>query len=594
MDLSRALEAAAVAAEAAGHILRDDFHRDGGPRGAVDKADADTEAERLIRSRLTSAFPEWNFLGEETGRHQGADGAPCWLVDPNDGTRDYLVGRRGSAVSIGLLVDRRPVLGVVFAFAYPDDDGDFFAWAEGCGPLRRNGREVAASLPEELGPLDVVLVSSGGDRDPETNLRCAAPARFRAVPSIAHRLALVAAGEAAAATSLFAPSAWDYGAGQALLRASGAVLLDEQGDEVAYDATGMSRTTRAFGARPAVARALASREWDALHGGGAPGGTAPARLERGRAVADSRRLSRAQGAFFGQVAGDSLGSQVEFETAAAIASAHPYGVRALVDGGRWQTLAGQPTDDSEMALALARSIVAEGAYEPGAAYAAYREWYRSQPFDVGNTTRAAMNGYLMGESQANGSLMRAAPLGVLAHAATAARAAEWARADSALTHPHPVCGDAVAAYVVAVADAVAHGDARHAWSASLAWARGAGAQAPVVEALLAAEHGPRAADGENQGWVLIALQNAFHDLLHAPGLEAGVVASVARGGDTDTNAAIAGALLGAVHGREAVPPAWRSLVLSCRAHPLRARHARPRAYWATDLYELSERVLLAG
>jgi ADP-ribosyl-[dinitrogen reductase] hydrolase len=592
MDLTRALEAAVAAAEAAGHVLRADFHRPDGPRGAVDKADADTEAERLIRSQLTGAFPDWNFLGEETGRHQGAAGAPCWLVDPNDGTRDYLVGRRGSAVSIGLLVDRRPVLGVVFAFAYPDDDGDFFAWAEGCGPLRRNGREVAAALPDALGPLDVVLVSSGGDRDPETNLRCAAPARFRAVPSIAHRLALVAAGEAAAATSLFAPSAWDYGAGQALLRASGAVLLDEQGHEVAYDATGMSRTTRAFGARPAVARALASRGWDAL--GRASGGALPARLEPGRSVADSRRLARAQGCFYGQVAGDSLGSQVEFETAAAIASAHPGGVRALVDGGRWQTLAGQPTDDSEMALALARSIVAEGTYEPGAAHAAYREWYRSQPFDVGNTTRAALNGYLMGESQANGSLMRASPLGVLAHAATAAQAAEWARADSALTHPHLVCGDAVAAFVVAVADAVAHGDARHAWSAALAWARGAHAQAPVVDALEAAEHGPRAADGENQGWVLIALQNAFHDLLHATGVEAGVVASVARGGDTDTNAAIAGALLGAVHGREGVPPAWRALVLSCRAHPLRARHARPRAYWATDLYELSERVLLAG
>ncbi|MET0554161.1 MAG: inositol monophosphatase family protein [Vicinamibacteria bacterium] len=593
MDLSRALEAAVSAAEAAGHLLRDDFHREGGPRGAVDKADADTEAERLIRSQLTGAFPDWNFLGEETGRHHGTPGAPCWLVDPNDGTRDYLVGRRGSAVSIGLLVDRRPVLGVVFAFAYPDDDGDFFAWAEGCGPLRRNGREVAAALPDALGALDVVLVSSGGDRDPETNLRCAAPARFRAVPSIAHRLALVAAGEAAAATALFAPSAWDYGAGQALLRASGAVLLDEDGAEVAYDATGMSRTTRAFGARDAVARALASRSWDALQAGG-PAGAGPARLERGQAVADSRRLSRAQGCFFGQVAGDSLGSQVEFETAAAIASAHPGGVRALVDGGRWQTLAGQPTDDSEMALALARSILAEGGYEPGAAYAAYREWYRSQPFDVGNTTRAALNGYLMGESQANGSLMRAAPLGVLAHAAAPAQAAEWARADSALTHPHLVCGDAAAAYVVAVGDAVAHGDARHAWTAALSWARGARAQASVLAALEAAEQEPRAADGENQGWVLIALQNAFHDLLHAESVEAGVVASVARGGDTDTNAAIAGALLGAVHGREGLPASWRSLVLSCRAHPLRARHARPRAYWATDLYELAERVLLAG
>ena len=78
-------------------------------------------------------------------------------------------------------------------------------------------------------------------------------------------------------------------------------------------------------------------------------------------------------------------------------------------------------------------------------------------------------------------------------------------------------------------------------------------------------------DGESQGWVKIALQNAFYELLHAPSLEEGVVATVRRGGDTDTNAAIAGALLGAVHGREAVPAQWRSMVLSCR--PLRAAGA---------------------
>jgi ADP-ribosylglycohydrolase len=245
-----------------------------------------------------------------------------------------------------------------------------------------------------------------------------------------------------------------------------------------------------------------------------------------------------------------------------------------------------------MALALARSIVAEGRYAPAAAFAAYREWYRTGPFDVGNTTRAALNGYRMGESQANGSLMRASPLGILAHAAGPARAASLARADSELTHPHPLCGDAVAAFVVAVADAVRHGDARHAWNAARQWARAAPAAAPVTEALESASSSARAADGANQGWVLIALQNAFHDLLTAPSLEAGVVASVSRGGDTDTNAAIAGALMGAVHGREAVPREWRSLVLSCRSHPLRARHPRPRAFWPVDLYELAERLLL--
>jgi ADP-ribosylglycohydrolase len=200
----------------------------------------------------------------------------------------------------------------------------------------------------------------------------------------------------------------------------------------------------------------------------------------------------------------------------------------------------------------------------------------------------------MNESQANGSLMRASPLGVLAHGSAAATAASWAREDSALTHPNAVCGDAVAAFVVALADAVGHGDARRAWNAARDWARSAAASAPVVEALDAAEKASRVADGPNQGWVLIALQNAFHDLLSAASLEEGIVASIARGGDTDTNAAIAGALLGAVHGREAVPPQWRSLLLSCRAHPLRARHPRPRAFWPVDVYELAERLLLAG
>src|SRR3989304_4364715 len=69
-------------------------------------------------------------------------------------------GRGGSAVSIGLLAGGTPRLGVVFAFAHPDDAGDLFAWAEGCGPLRRNDRAVETRLREGLGPLGVVLVSS--------------------------------------------------------------------------------------------------------------------------------------------------------------------------------------------------------------------------------------------------------------------------------------------------------------------------------------------------------------------------------------------------------------------------------------------------
>src|SRR5207237_6293283 len=122
----------------------------------------DREAETLIRQRLLAAFPAWDYLGEETGAAPaaGGDGSHRWLVDPNDGTSAYLRGFRGSAVSIGLLRGGVPVLGVVFAFAHPDDHGDLLAWAEGCGPLTRNGRPVeAAPRPGGLEPRTVVLVA---------------------------------------------------------------------------------------------------------------------------------------------------------------------------------------------------------------------------------------------------------------------------------------------------------------------------------------------------------------------------------------------------------------------------------------------------
>jgi ADP-ribosylglycohydrolase/fructose-1,6-bisphosphatase/inositol monophosphatase family enzyme len=598
IDLRAALEHATVAACRAGDVLRSDLHRAGGPRGAGDKADADTEAERLVRGWLLGAFLGWGFLGEETGYASGHPGEPVWLVDPNDGTRDYLRGRRGSAVSIALLVRGVPRLGVVLAFASPDDAGDLFTWAEGCGPLLRNGRPVGPRPPSALGPLDVVLVSSAADSDPTGNLACVTPARFRAMPSIAYRLALVAAGEAAAAVSLNWPSAWDYAGGHALLRGVGATLLDEQGREVTYGPDGRSRCVCTFGGHEEATRALLSRPWHTL------GMTTrdresenvPARLERGRAVADAGRLARAQGCLLGQVAGDSLGGLVEFQTAEQVRRGHADGPRQLVDGGVWDVFAGQPTDDSEMALALARSIVARGRFEREAAAEAYRSWLRSFPFDVGGTVAAALRDHPNPASQANGSLMRVSPLGVYAHALAPALAADLGRQDSSLTHPNPVCGDAAAAFVVAVGHAVREGDgAEAAFRAAEEWALGAGAALLVLEALEAAPHEPPRCDTPgSEGWVKIALQNAFYELLHAAGPEEGVVATVRRGGDTDTNAAIAGALLGAVHGREAVPVQWRSMVLSCRALAPRAGRPRPRACWPVDVLEIAERLVLAG
>ena len=618
-DLARAMEVALEAATSAGDLVRADFHRSGGPRGHGSHADVDVEAERLIRARLLAAFPDWGYRGEETGS-AGVVPPPrfLWLVDPNDGTVNYLQGVRGSSVSVALLRDRQPVLGIVYAPCAPDDDGDLLAWADGCGPATRNGAVIDREpWPHALGPHDVVLVSYDAGTPTLAGLDAIAPARLRAMPSIAYRLALAAAGDATLGTSFKGAGDWDYAGGHALLRGTGADLFDEEGRPTAYAPNGASRSRACLGGALNAVPALLGRRWSDLfrrapRDPSIPGQLRRARLEPGESIADGPLLRRAHGCLLGQLAGDSLGSLVEFQSADAIRRRYPGGLHDLADGGTFGTIAGQPTDDSELALTLARSLVATGGYDPDSVAGAYAYWYGSQPFDIGATTaralRAAAGAALPSiaeaasrsadrESQANGSLMRISPLGIWGHAMDPDALAEVARAESRLTHPNAVCQDACAVFVVAVAHAVGTGaSAREVYAFTRHWAERGCREPAVRDALDAAARAAPASFEINSGWVLTAFQNAFHRLLHAPTLEEGIVSTVMAGGDTDTNAAIAAALLGAVHGREAVPLRWRRLILSCRplAGAPGVRHPRPQPFWPLDALELAERLLLVG
>ena len=115
---------------------------------------------------------------------------------------------------------------------------------------------------------------------------------------------------------------------------------------------------------------------------------------------------------------------------------------------------------------------------------------------------------------------------------------------------------------------------------------------PVSDAVASAADRPPQDYPKHQGWVLIALQNAFYQLLNAKSLESGIIDTVMRGGDTDTNAAIAGALLGAAYGMDAIPPRWLRAVLSCRPLPTQPTdHPRPPELWPVDALVLAEQLL---
>lgn len=315
--------------------------------------------------------------------------------------------------------------------------------------------------------------------------------------------------------------------------------------------------------------------------------------------ADSTRaglIQRAQGCLMGQLCGDALGSLVEFMPPEEIHRTYPGGVRDLADGGTWNTLAGQPTDDSEMALALARTLVAQGRFDAEAIRVAYVDWFASGPFDCGGTVRSGLQGTPNPESQANGALMRVSPLGVFGARHPLESVADWARRDAALTHPNPVCVEANALFAMTVAEAVRSGPAPAALYARVVQWAGAMDLAPhLASAVYGAADGPPARYTEKMGWVVIALQNAFWQLLHAPSLEAALVDTVMRGGDTDTNAAICGALMGAVRGLGAVPARWAENVLICRPEAGRpgVYQPRPGRYWPVDALALAARLVAA-
>ena len=293
---------------------------------------------------------------------------------------------------------------------------------------------------------------------------------------------------------------------------------------------------------------------------------------------------RIKGCLMGLMCGDALGSPIEFKTPEQLAARFPQGVRGMEAG--WGSTAGRVrgeiTDDSEMALSLLDSLVQEGGFHVACVRQAYIDWLDSDPPDAGTTIRAAL--WLhedTSKSEANGALMRIAPLAIWGALHPEVDVLIDAALDAKLTHTHPKCAVANVVYVAAVKAALLGHTREEIYSSALKLAE---QFSPEIHALLLA-----AADREPDyyplpGWLHHALQAAFYQLLHAESFEQGLCAVVNRLGDPDTNGAIAGALLGAYFGESAIPAAWREAVLS-------ARLDRPEQYSARYADQLLARLL---
>jgi ADP-ribosyl-[dinitrogen reductase] hydrolase len=272
------------------------------------------------------------------------------------------------------------------------------------------------------------------------------------------------------------------------------------------------------------------------------------------------------GSMLGLALGDALGAPFEFLRGMNIPD--PIPAFELP----WMGLPpGSTTDDTAMARNLARSLVERGGLDEDDLIRRHVEWIATDPPDVGALTGRVLRRVQRGEqaaavarevweqrgpevSASNGSVMYCAPLG-LAYAHRATELLELAPRLSAITHYDGRCRTAVLAVTLTVAALVRAAEPTSAASDALsAVEEHEGGE--ELEYLVEAAGGARAIDGPDQGFCLFTAGVAIQALLREGDLETELRRVVSLGGDTDTNGAVAGALLGARDGVDGLPPDW--------------------------------------
>jgi len=250
--LKTAIDAALAGGEAVMRVYAQPFdvtHKD----DKTPLTEADLASERIIVARLTAAFPDIPVVSEETVPAAGfaEPAARFWLVDPLDGTREFVARNGEFAVLIGLVENGRPVLGVVHG---PALGVTYAAHGPGTAVRSQDGGAFAPIHAREPSPDGVVVVHS---RSHENSRRLAEyfegrPVLGRSVCGSALKFGVLASGEADFYPRFGTTMEWDTAAGQAVLEAAGGVVLGLDGKPLAYGKPGLKNDGfLAWGARPA-------------------------------------------------------------------------------------------------------------------------------------------------------------------------------------------------------------------------------------------------------------------------------------------------------------------------------------------------------
>jgi 3'(2'), 5'-bisphosphate nucleotidase len=229
-------------ARAAGAEVLSVYSRDCAARTKSDGSpvtEADHRAQEVICRGLAGLDPDLPIVAEEDGRLTSEDvrgSGRFWLVDPLDGTKEFLERNGEFTINIALIEAEKPVLGVVFAPAL----GRLFASDLQSGAVVEDSDRRRALSARKTPADGVTVVSSRSHGDPEALSRCLAGQTIAAsiCAGSSLKFCLVAAGEADLYPRLGRTMEWDTAAGDAVLRAAGGTVTDLEGRPLTYGKPG--------------------------------------------------------------------------------------------------------------------------------------------------------------------------------------------------------------------------------------------------------------------------------------------------------------------------------------------------------------------